>query len=100
MEATEQGLMMDTPFLRRIRERSWTEGEALGEAKGETRGRIEELQRNVLDVLITRLPLSILVYRRIETQVEALRDLNRLRSLLQAAALAADITDFERALAA
>jgi predicted transposase YdaD len=104
LEATDQGLMMDTPFLRKVRERSRAEGEAIGsvqgEARGEARGRVQELQRNILDVLAARVPMPLSQYRRIEEQVEALDDLHRLRDLLQAAALASDVADFERALAA
>ncbi len=100
MEATDHGLLMDTPFLRRIREQSWAEGEAIGAARAETRIRIQELQRSILDVLAARLPISLPAFRRITVQVEALNDLDRLRSLLQVAVLANDVADVERALAA
>jgi len=95
MEAMDQGLLMDTPFLRRIR----TESEARGEAKGRTEGRIEELRTIILDVLATRLNPSLAAYRRIEARVAAINDIEQLRKLVQAVVSAANATEFEQALA-
>ncbi len=95
MEAMDEGLMMDTPFLRRIREKGRNEGRA----EGRNEGRVEAMQRNTLDVLATRFKLTVPEYRRFEARVEAFSDENRLRNLLQAAILARDAADFEAALA-
>jgi predicted transposase YdaD len=120
IEAMDEGLLMDTPFLRRSREKGLAQGRAEGRAEGRTEGRaegrtegraegrtegraegrIEELQKIILDVLATRLKLTVPQYRRIEGRVEALADETRLRSLLRTAILAGDVTEFETALAA
>ena len=88
IEAMDEGLLMDMPFLRKARE------------KGRAEGRIEELQKIILDMLTTRLGLTVPQYRRLEDRIEALTDENRLRSLLQTAILAGDVAEFEASLAA
>jgi predicted transposase YdaD len=98
MEAMDRGLLMDTPFLRRIRTESEARGETRGEAKGRTEGRIEELRTIILDVLATRLEPSLAAYRRIEARVAAINEIERLRGLVQAAVSAANTVEFERAL--
>jgi predicted transposase YdaD len=102
MEAMDRGLLMDTPFLRRIRTESEARGETRGEAKGRTEGRtegrIEELRQIILDVLATRLEPSLAAYRRIEARVAAINEIERLRSLVQAAVSAANTVEFERVL--
>ena len=92
IEAMDEGLLMDMPFLRKAREKSRAEGRA--------EGRIEELQKIILDMLTTRLGLTVPQYRRFEDRIEALTDENRLRSLLQTAILAGDVAEFEASLAA
>jgi len=96
IEAMDEGLLMDTPFLRRSREK----GLAQGRAEGRAEGRMEELRKIILDVLATRLQLTVPQYRRIEDRVEALADETRLRSLLRTAILAGDVTEFETVLVA
>jgi len=88
IEAMDEGLLMDMPFLRKARE------------KGRAEGRIEELQKIILDMLTTRLGLTVPQYRRLEDRIEALADENRLRSLLQTAILTGDVAEFEASLAA
>jgi hypothetical protein len=90
MEAMDQDLLMDTPFLRRIR----TESEARGEAKW----RATELRQIILDILATRLEPSLAAYRRIEARVAAINDIERLRNLVQAVVSAANTAEFERML--
>ena len=102
MEAMDQGLLMDTPFLRRIRTeseaRGEVRGEVRGEAKGRAEGRIEELRQIILDVLATRLAPSLAAYRRIEVRVAAINEIELLRGLVQAAVSAANTAEFERTL--
>jgi len=99
MEAMDQGLLMDTPFLRRIRTESETRGEVRGELRGEAKGRIEELRTIILDVLATRLNPSLAAYRRIEARVAAINEIEQLRKLVQTVVSAANATEFEQALA-
>jgi predicted transposase YdaD len=128
IEAMDEGLLMDTPFLRRSREKGLAqgltqgltqglaqgltqglaqglaqgraEGRAEGLAEGRVAGRLEELKKIILDVLAARLQLTVSQYRGIENAVEALADETRLRSLLRTAILAGDAAEFEAALAA
>jgi len=93
LEAMDQGLLMDTPFLRRVREKERIAALAEGEARGEGRG----LAEAVLDVLISRLNPPALTYRRLERRLTAISDLDRLRELLQVALRATDVAEFEQA---
>jgi predicted transposase YdaD len=90
IEAMDEELFMDTPFLRRAREK--------GRVEGRAEGRIEELRTIILDVLTTRLTLTIPQYRRIEARVAALSDETRLRGVLQIVILANDVAEVEAAL--
>ncbi len=102
LEAIDHGLMMDTPFLRRIREEARVEGRTAGRAEGQTEGRVEGrvegLIEAILEVLTTHPDISVQTYRQLEYQLSTITDPGRLRNLLQAAIRAADVADFERAL--
>ncbi len=108
IEAMDEGLLMDTPFLRRAREKGRAEGRVEGRAEGRvegrmegrTEGRTEELQKIILDLLSTRLKPTVPQYRRIEGRVEALGDETHLRGLLRTAILAGDVAEFEASLTA
>ncbi len=100
-EAMDRGLMMDTPLLRRIREEGRAAGVEEGRAAGVEEGRaagVEGLLKAILDVIATRLDPSVLVYRGLERRLSTVSDVDRLRSLLQAAIQASDVADFEQAL--
>jgi predicted transposase YdaD len=97
LEAIDHGLMMDTPFLRRIREEARVEARAEGRIEGLTEG-LTTLRQSILDVLAARFDPSVTCYRRIEAQLETIADPKQLRSVLQAAIRATDVADFERAL--
>jgi len=55
LEAIDQGLLMDTPFLRRIREKERSAALAEGEARGEARGSHETMAKFLLKQLGKRL---------------------------------------------
>ncbi|MBM4464396.1 MAG: hypothetical protein FJ014_02315 [Chloroflexi bacterium] len=101
MEAIDRDLMLDTPFLRRIREEARAEGRMAGRAEGHVEG-LEEglttLRQSILDVLAARFDPSVTYYRRIEAQLETIADPKQLRSVLQAAIRATDVADFEQTL--
>jgi flagellar biosynthesis/type III secretory pathway protein FliH len=90
-------LMLDTPFLRRIREEGRTEGLDEGRTEGLTEG-LAAMRRSVLDALAERFDPPATHYRRIEAQLETITNLEQLRALLQAAIRATDVADFEHAL--
>jgi hypothetical protein len=95
VEAIERDLMLDTPFLRRIREEGWTEGLDEGRTEG-----LAAMRQSVLDVLAERFDPPATRYRRTEAQLETTTDLEQLRALLQVAIRATDVADFEQALEA
>jgi len=120
IRAIDRDLMLDTPFLRRIRERERaegrtegrTEGRIEGRAEGQIEGQIEELTEAILEVLTARLDISMRTYRRLERRLStvagdsigtdrerlAAEVLERLRGLLRAAVLVTDVAGFEQAL--
>jgi predicted transposase YdaD len=102
MEAADKELMLDTPFLRRIREEGRDEGRdegrAEGRAEGQAEGLVKGLVESILEVMTTRLELSVPTYRRLERQISTITDVDRLRELLQAAAQVADVAEFEQVL--
>jgi len=73
IEAMDRGLMMDTPFLRRIRE----EGRTEGQAEGEVRGR----RATILDILLTRFELSHHAVQQFEVRIEQIESLTVLQKL-------------------
>jgi len=97
VEAIDHDLMLDTPFLRRIREEARVEALAEGRIEGLTEG-LTTLRQSILDVLAARFDPSVTCYRRIGAQLETIADPKQLRFVLQAAIQAADIAGFERTL--
>jgi len=91
IEAMGEGLLTDTPYLRRMREK--------GRAMGRTEGRVEGLAEAIANVLATRFDLTLRTYHRLEEQLNAIADVNRLQSLLQTAVLIPDFASFEQTLA-
>jgi hypothetical protein len=83
MEAMDHGLLMDTPFLRRIR----------------AEGREEAMRQSILDVIAARLAPPVTRYHQLEARLMHIVDSARLRELLQDALRAEDIDSFEMAIA-
>jgi hypothetical protein len=90
VDAMDRGLLMDTPFLRRIRRESYEEGRE--------EGREEFARQSVLDVITVRFDPPASNYRPLEARLAQVKDPARLRQLLQIAAQATDLADFEQAL--
>jgi hypothetical protein len=80
-------LLMDTPFLRRIR------AEARAEAALAAR------RHSILDVLVARFDPPVSVYQQIERQLETITDEAPLAQFLAAAARAESVADFQAAMA-
>ena len=107
-------LLLDTPFLRRIREEGREEGRAEGRAaghaeglhaglaEGHTVGRVEGAlaarRRSILDVLVVRFDPPSSVYQRIEQQLETDTDEAHLAQLLAAATRVESVAAFQAAL--
>ena len=88
-------LMIQSAAYEIIKEIEGKEGEARGEVKGEAKG----LAEATLETLAIRLNPTIATYRQLEQQLFKLTEPERLRQLLRAALRAADVAEFERALA-
>jgi flagellar biosynthesis/type III secretory pathway protein FliH len=115
-------LLLDTPFLRRIREEGRQEGREEGRqearaagyaegraaglhtglAEGHTVGRVEGIlaarRHSILDVLVVRFDPPSSVYQQIERQLETLTDEAYLAQLLAAATRLESVAAFQAAL--
>ena len=95
-------LLMDTPFLRRIRNEAraeaWTEAQAEGRAEGRAEGTLAARWRSILDVLVVRFDPRASVYQQIERQLNLITDEAHLAQLLAAAARAESLADFQAAM--
>jgi predicted transposase YdaD len=100
IEQMDEDLLLDTPFLRRIRQQSLEQGVKQGIEQGIERGVERGLRDSILDVLVTRLEISVPAYRRIESQLAQIDDAQHLRQALRAAACAATVEAFESDLSA
>ena len=106
VDVMDRGLLMDTPFLRRIRAEGHEEGREegiekgleKGLEKGIEKGREEAIRQSVLDVITVRFDPPASTYRPLEARLAQVTDLARLRKLLEVAAQATDLADFEQAL--
>jgi len=78
IEAMDQDLMLDTPFLRRIREEGRAEGRTEGQAEGQVRGR----RATILDILLTRFELSHHAVQQFEVRIEQIESLTVLQKLV------------------
>jgi hypothetical protein len=84
-------LLLDTPFLRRLR--------AEAHAEGRAEGALASRHRSILDVLVARFDPPVSVYQRIEQQLETIADDADLTQLLAAAIRAESVADFQATLA-
>ncbi|MBN1876011.1 MAG: hypothetical protein JXA33_17435 [Anaerolineae bacterium] len=75
------------------------QGMQQGLQQGKAEGRVEAQRMAILDVLMSHFTPPVAQYRRIESQLQTLVDMEQLRALLFTAVEATDITAFERALA-
>ncbi len=102
IEFIAQDPMLETPYLRRMREKGIAEGLEKGRAegleKGIVKGRAEGLLESVLDAITLRFTPSIADYRRIEQRLATISDIEQLRVLLQAVLQAVDLAEFEQTL--
>ena len=87
-------LLMDTPFLRRIR----AEGREEGRAEARAEGALAARRRSILDVLVVRFDPPVSVYQQIERQLETITDEAQLAQLLATAVRAESVADFQAAL--
>ena len=85
-------LLLDTPFLRRIREEGRAEGRA---EEGRTEAALAARRRSILDVLVVRFDPPVSVYQQIERQLATITDEAHLAQLLAAAVRAESVADFQ-----
>jgi predicted transposase YdaD len=90
----EEGLLMDTPYLRRLRDQSRQEGWQEGRAEGE---QISQ-RRAVLNVIRWRFNPPILTFQEIEKQIATFTDGETLEILHKMAAQAQTFAEFQTSL--
>jgi predicted transposase YdaD len=85
-----EGVLLDTPFLRRIRQESREEGRE--------EGQLSARRQSILDILVLRFNLAVPVYRAIEKVLSTVSDEAELEKLLAAAVTAQEVVEFQAAL--
>ncbi len=97
-----QDPLLETPYLRRLREQSIAEGRAEGRvegiAEGHEKGLAEGLLQMILDIITFHFKPPLEDYRRIEQRLTTISDIAQLRALSQAVLQAEDIATFEQTL--
>jgi len=92
-------LLLDTPYLRRIREQGREEGREKGREEGREEGLEQGTRRGrqqaILDIVALRLNPSIETYRAVEKAITAIDNETVLEELLAAAVQAATLDDFK-----
>jgi len=83
-------LLMDTPFLRRLRKEAHEEGR--------TQGALLMRRQDILDALILRFDPAASIYRELEKMLAAIESETELERLFAAAIRAANLADFQTAL--
>ena len=91
-------LLLDTPFLRRIRAEARAEGRAEGRAEARAEGALATRRRSILDVLVVRFDPRASVYQQIERQLETITDEAQLTQLLATVIRVESVADFQAAL--
>jgi flagellar biosynthesis/type III secretory pathway protein FliH len=106
----EEELLTDTPYLRRIREKSrqeaiaegLAEGQAKGLAEGQAKGLTEGIRisrrQDILNVLIWRFDPPVSLFQQVEKTLSSITDADTLAMLLKAATQAKEFADFQAAL--
>ena len=89
-----EDVLLDTPFLRRLRE----EARAEGKAQGVEEGMLVARRRSILDVLVTRFDPPASVYRQLEQHLETITEASRLADLLTMAIRAHNMAAFQATL--
>ena len=89
-----EDVLLDTPFLRRLRE----EARAEGKAQGVEEGMLVARRRSILDVLVARFDPQASVYRQLEQHLETITEEHRLVDLLTMAIRAHNMAAFQAAI--
>lgn len=91
----DDAVLVDTPYLRRIRSEGREEGREEGRQEGELRGR----RRGIIEALRLRFDLPEAVTDQMEHDLETLSDASRLEALFAAAIQRPSLAEFQTALA-
>ncbi|MDY7080552.1 MAG: hypothetical protein SXV54_27035 [Chloroflexota bacterium] len=97
LDPTEEALL-DTPYLRRLREQGKEIGLVEGKEIGKEIGLLEGLREAILEAVILHFDPSAMEYRRVNRQLTQLTDPERLRQIHAAAIQAQDMTEFDERL--
>ena len=83
----EDDLLMDTPYLRRIREE--------GRQEGRQEGWLTAFRQNILDALVLRFDPPVSIYQQLEKRLERISDEAQLETLFAAAIQAESLDAFK-----
>jgi len=87
--------LLDTPYLRRIRQESWEKGVGEGRQEGRREGVEEGLRAAVLAAVTTRFNPPVQTYQRLEHRLRQVRDVSVLPRLLEAIIRANTLEEFQ-----
>ena len=113
IDTAESEVILESPWLRRVRAEAEqagraageqigraageqigrAEGEQIGLVKGESLGRLKTLRETILEVAVTRLEMSALVFRQLQLDIDMVDDEARLLTLLRTAIAARDVNE-------
>ena len=91
-------LLLDTPFLRRIRDAARAEGLMEGQTAGRVEGALAARRHSILDILVVRFDPPVSVYQQVERHLETITDESQLAALLAAAIRAESVVEFQATL--
>lgn len=91
----QEEFLLDTPYLRRIREEGRSAGHTEGFVEGRTKGARVARQEDILDIIALRLNPPVITYRELEKAITAIEDDAVLEQLFVVAVQAANLTEFQ-----
>jgi predicted transposase YdaD len=91
-------LLLDTPYMRQLREEGREEGRQEGREEGRQEGMLLTLRRTILNTLTLRFDPLASIYQRVELSLVKIADPTELERLHAAAIQCETIADFEREL--
>lgn len=88
--------LIDSPYLRRLRERARLEALTEGRAEGRAEGVLAARRKDILNVLVWRFDPPASVYQQIENVLERIIDEELLNALHKSAVQSGELADFQK----
>lgn len=90
----DEDLLLDTPFLRRLREKALLEGREEGREEGRKEGALSARREAILDALVWRFDPSVAVYREVEKVLDQVTQHAEIERIFAAVIKAETLADF------